>query len=53
MTGETPDAPPTVLQILPQLNAGGAERTTLDVARALVANGIRALVASEGGRLEH
>jgi glycosyltransferase involved in cell wall biosynthesis len=53
MTDQTPDAPPTVLQIVPQLNAGGAERTTVDISRALVANGIRALVASEGGRMEH
>jgi glycosyltransferase involved in cell wall biosynthesis len=52
MTGQTPDGQPAVLQIVPSLNAGGAERTTLDIARALVANGIRALVASEGGRLE-
>ena len=53
MNDSTPDARPAVLQVLPALSAGGAERTTLDIARALVANGIRALVASEGGRLEH
>lgn len=41
----------TVLQIIPQLDAGGAERTTIDVAAALVEAGARALVASEGGRL--
>ena len=41
----------TVLQIIPQLDAGGAERTTIDVAAALVDAGARALVASEGGRL--
>jgi glycosyltransferase involved in cell wall biosynthesis len=41
----------TVLQIIPRLDAGGAERTTIDVAAALVAVGARALVASEGGRL--
>jgi glycosyltransferase involved in cell wall biosynthesis len=41
----------TVLQIIPRLDAGGAERTTIDVAQALVAAGARALVASEGGRL--
>jgi glycosyltransferase involved in cell wall biosynthesis len=41
----------TVLQIIPELAAGGAERTTVDVAAALVAAGARALVASEGGRL--
>jgi glycosyltransferase involved in cell wall biosynthesis len=41
----------TVLQIIPRLDSGGAERTTIDVAAALVAAGARALVASEGGRL--
>jgi glycosyltransferase involved in cell wall biosynthesis len=42
---------PTILQILPHLEAGGAERTAVDVAAALVAAGYRAVVASEGGRL--
>ncbi|WP_323760536.1 glycosyltransferase family 4 protein [Maricaulis sp.] len=41
-----------VLQVIPELEAGGAERTTLEVAEAVVAAGGRALVASEGGRLE-
>ena len=41
----------TVLQILPDLEAGGAERTAVDVAAAVVAHGGRALVASGGGRL--
>ena len=42
---------PTILQIVPTLNIGGAERTTVDMARAIVAAGGRALVASSGGRL--
>jgi glycosyltransferase involved in cell wall biosynthesis len=42
----------TLLQVLPALNAGGVEQTTLDVAAAVVAAGGRAIVASEGGRLE-
>lgn len=42
----------TVLQLVPSLEAGGAERTTIDIAAALSARGDRALVASEGGRLE-
>lgn len=42
---------PTVLQIVPALETGGAERTTLDIARALVAAGGTALVASRGGRM--
>ena len=42
----------TILQVIPHLGAGGAERTTLEVAEALAAAGARALVASCGGRLE-
>lgn len=41
----------TVLQIIPELHTGGAERTTVDIAEALAAAGARALVATEGGRL--
>jgi glycosyltransferase involved in cell wall biosynthesis len=41
----------TILQIIPRIDAGGAERTTIDIAAALVAAGARALVASEGGRM--
>lgn len=41
-----------ILQVIPQLDAGGAERTTLEVAQAIVAAGGRAIVASQGGRLE-
>jgi glycosyltransferase involved in cell wall biosynthesis len=41
----------TVLQIIPSLDAGGAERTTIDVAAGLAKAGARALVASAGGRL--
>ncbi len=43
---------PAILQVIPKLDAGGAERTTLDIALALGQAGYRALVASEGGRLE-
>lgn len=41
----------TILQIVPELDAGGVERTTIDVAAGLAAIGARALVATEGGRL--
>ena len=41
----------TVLQIIPQLDAGGAERTTIDIAAALAEVGARPLVATLGGRL--
>ncbi len=40
-----------VLQIVPELDIGGAEMTTLEVARALSAAGGEAFVMSEGGRL--
>ncbi|MGV6874930.1 glycosyltransferase family 4 protein [Pseudochelatococcus sp. B33] len=41
----------TILQIVPELEAGGAERTTVDIAAGLAEAGARALVATEGGRL--
>ncbi|MCK5745461.1 MAG: glycosyltransferase family 4 protein [Oricola sp.] len=42
----------TILQVVPRLDAGGAERTTLEIAEAVVRAGGRAIVATEGGRLE-
>lgn len=42
----------TLLQVVPELETGGVEQTTLDVAAAVVRVGGRALVASRGGRLE-
>ncbi len=41
----------TVLQVIPRMRAGGAELGCLQIATALVKNGHRALVASEGGQL--
>lgn len=41
----------TVLQIVPELQSGGAERATIDVCEALAQAGARCLVASRGGRL--
>jgi glycosyltransferase involved in cell wall biosynthesis len=41
----------TILQIIPDLHSGGAERTTVDVAAALTEAGARCLVASRGGRM--
>ncbi|MDB5643844.1 MAG: glycosyl transferase [Hyphomicrobiales bacterium] len=49
--GRTILAGRTVLQIIPRLDAGGAERTTIDIAAALAEAGARPLVACEGGRL--
>ena len=40
----------TVLQLLPALDTGGVERSTLEIARALVAAGHRSIVMSAGGR---
>jgi glycosyltransferase involved in cell wall biosynthesis len=40
-----------VLQILPELNSGGVERGTLELAAYLVSQGHEALVVSNGGRL--
>jgi glycosyltransferase involved in cell wall biosynthesis len=41
----------TVLQLLPALESGGVERSTLEIAAALVDAGHRSLVVSAGGRL--
>lgn len=41
----------TVVQLLPALQSGGVERSTLEIAAALVQAGHRAVVVSAGGRL--
>jgi glycosyltransferase involved in cell wall biosynthesis len=41
----------TVLQVIPRMQAGGAELGCLQIAEALVGAGHRALVASAGGRM--
>ena len=41
----------TVVQLLPALASGGVERSTLEIADALVRDGKRAIVVSAGGRL--
>lgn len=45
------EKPPTILQIIPELDTGGAELSTVEIADAIVRAGGRALVLSEGGRL--
>lgn len=50
------DAEPTrrrlcVVQLLPALDSGGVERSTIEIAQALVQAGHRAIVVSAGGRL--
>lgn len=48
-----PRLTPVVLQVLPSLDigGGGVERTTIDIAAAIRANGAPAFVASSGGQL--
>ncbi len=46
-----PESKPVILQVLPALQAGGVERGTVEMARAIVEAGGVALVASAGGRL--
>ena len=41
----------TVVQLIPAMHSGGAERSALEIARALVAAGHRSVVVSAGGRL--
>lgn len=41
----------TLLQVVPELETGGAEQTTIDVAHAVVRAGGKALVATRGGRM--
>lgn len=41
----------TLLQVVPELETGGAEQSAIDVARAVVRAGGKALVATRGGRM--
>jgi glycosyltransferase involved in cell wall biosynthesis len=41
----------TLLQVVPELETGGAEQSTIDVAQAVVRAGGTALVATRGGRM--
>ena len=43
---------PTIMQVVPELDTGGAELTAIEVSEAVIAAGGRAVVVSEGGRLE-
>ncbi|MCK5496576.1 MAG: glycosyltransferase, partial [Hyphomicrobiaceae bacterium] len=42
---------PTILQIIPELDTGGAELSTIEIADAIERAGGRAIVLTEGGRL--
>jgi glycosyltransferase involved in cell wall biosynthesis len=50
-TGTAPMRRLTVVQLLPALESGGVERSTLEISQALVEAGHRAIVVSAGGRL--
>ena len=47
------DKKPVVLQVLPELETGGVELGTIEVASELARHGIKNFVASKGGRMEH
>src|SRR5579859_6413732 len=47
----TPARTLTVVQLIPALHSGGAERSVLEVGQALVQAGHRSIVISAGGRL--
>ena len=51
MKASDPVSRPAILQVIPTLDAGGAERTTVDIAGALARDGFAPLVVSQGGRL--
>jgi glycosyltransferase involved in cell wall biosynthesis len=53
MSSPSEGRPPAVLQVIPRLVSGGAERGTVELAAALTAAGWTAYVASAGGPLEH
>ena len=44
---------PIVLQVLPELNQGGVELGTIQIAEALTNSGLKNFVTSCGGRMEH
>ncbi len=48
LTGK--NRPITVLQIVPKLDTGGAERSAIEIAEALVAAGHRAIIVAKPGR---
>lgn len=50
-TGADGGGAPTVLQVVPELATGGAEKSAVEIAAALARLGARTLVASRGGRL--
>jgi glycosyltransferase involved in cell wall biosynthesis len=41
----------TILQVVPRLETGGSEQSTIEITEALIRAGANALVATEGGRM--
>ena len=52
MTNDTINPGPTIVQIIPDLDTGGAELSAVEIAGAIVQAGGRAIVLSRGGRME-
>ena len=50
---ENKEIKPVVLQILPELDQGGVERGTVEIATFLKEKGIKNFVASQGGRMAY
>jgi len=44
---------PVIVQIVPQMNRGGVERGTVEIAQAISARGWKAVVICNGGRMEN
>lgn len=51
MQTSAPQPSPTIVQTIPELDTGGAELSTIEIAEALVRVGARAVVATAGGRM--
>lgn len=47
------DRPPVIMQILPELNAGGVEQGVIDINAGLVKAGAKSIVVSAGGKRVH
>lgn len=50
-SGIAPNKQPVILQVLPELRAGGVERGTIEMAQAIQQAGWQAIVASAGGAM--
>lgn len=52
-SGATARKQPVIMQIIPELGAGGAEQGCIDIANDLVAAGAKSIVVSNGGHRVH